>query len=69
MNKNGDVAEPKVKISNDTSNLMNKNDFDEKTRISDEMLNLIQSQDLGPNGIKFRIKILISVQKMCPYVG
>ena len=29
MNKNGDVAEPKAKISNVTSNLMNKNDFDE----------------------------------------
>ena len=29
MNKNGDVAEPKAEISNDTSNLMNENDFDE----------------------------------------
>ena len=31
MNKNGDVAEPKAKISNYTSNLMNENenDFDE----------------------------------------
>ena len=56
MNKNGDVAEPKAKISNDTSNLMNENDFDEKTGISNEMFNLIWSQDLGPNGIKFRIK-------------
>ena len=29
MNKNGDVAEPKAKISNYTSYLMNENDFDE----------------------------------------
>ena len=44
MNTNGDVAEPKAKISNDTTNLMNEKYFDEKTGISDKIFNLIRSQ-------------------------
>ena len=32
MNKIGDIAELKAKISNDTSNLMNENDFDDNLR-------------------------------------
>ena len=40
LNKNGDVAEPKTKISNHTSNLINGNYFDEKTRISDVSMGL-----------------------------
>ena len=37
MNTNGDVAEPKAKISNDTTNLMNEKYFDEKS-IWDQMV-------------------------------
>ena len=55
MNKNGDVAKPKAKISNDTSNLKNENDFDRYPETKNRC-NLIRSQDLGPDGIKFRIK-------------